>query len=279
MDRVLAPIIRRMSRATVALCNVKGSHLPIPGGSAVLLRIDTRRYLVTASHVFDAMVEGRTLAAIFGSEFIDVASRRRWRTKVGSGDENDRTDLAIVELNALDKKTLSEVTFLELSDIDPFGHVEERAVSTAFLGVGFPRSKQPRSLEGTQYRALSYSFVSHREAIWRDNVIGADPVRHIAIGYDRLGFEGIERTSQMPKPEGCSGGGLWRVPDATTSHNPEPKLVGIMMENYSRPYDVILASRIWNVLGGLGGIAAANQEVIDLMFPRIEERVGDFHES
>jgi hypothetical protein len=173
MERVLAPIIERMLRATVLLCNVKGSQLPIPGGSAVLLRIENRRYLITASHVFDAAMEGRILAAIVGNDFIGIASRRRWRTKVGSGAVEDRTDMAIVELDPFFDESSSAVTFLGLDDIDPFGHVEERSLSTAFLAIGYPRSMQAKSLRGIQYKTHPFSFVSHREAIWSDNVIGA----------------------------------------------------------------------------------------------------------
>jgi hypothetical protein len=44
----------------------------------------------------------------------------------------------------------------------------------------------------------------------------------------------------MPKPEGCSGGGLWRIPDAQTSTNLQAKLVAVMIEYRGKPYNVIL---------------------------------------
>jgi hypothetical protein len=279
LDRVLAPIISRMSRSSVPLCNVKGDQLPTAGGSGVLLHVGKRRYLITAAHVVDAAIEGRVFAAIMGANFVEVGSRKRWRTKRRDGATEDRTDLAIIDLDGLPEGVVAAVTFLDLEDLAPYYETDEREISTAFLAIGYPRSKQPKSLDGIHYRALSYSFVSHREALPEKVSVGADPLLHIAIGYDKLGFEGIEPTSQMPKPEGCSGGGLWMIPKAMTSDAPMPKLVGIMIENIPRPYDVILASRIWNIVGGLRAVSSENREAIDVVFPYLEERAIEFLEA
>ena len=77
---------------------MKGSALPVAGGSGVLVKIEHRRYLITASHVFEAAIEGRNLAVIIGKEFVDLSTSRRWRIKAGLAGSEDRTDLAIVSL-------------------------------------------------------------------------------------------------------------------------------------------------------------------------------------
>jgi hypothetical protein len=93
------------------------------------------------------------------------------------------------------------------------------------------------------------------------------------------GFVGEKELSQMPKPEGCSGGGLWRIPDAQTSTNLQAKLVAVMIEYRGKPYNVILAFRVWNLLGGLRSVNVANREAIDAVFPNIEERAREFYEA
>jgi hypothetical protein len=235
----------------------------------VLLGLEDRRYLLTASHVFENAIEGQPLAAIVGNQFVIARRDRRWRTRPSSLDSADRVDLAVVALEAGIGEGVPGVHSLTLDDVDPFGYREELALTTSFLAVGYPRTKQPKTLREGKYAAIACHFVTHREVVESANAIDASDDLHIAIGYDREDFVGSpSRVSEMPNPEGMSGGGLWRVPFAMTSPNPTGRLVAILIEHHARKH-LILGSRIREALRFLRTLHPANASEIDSRFPGI----------
>lgn len=264
----LQPLVRRLADATVPLCQSTERRRVTPAGSGVLLQIEERRYLLTASHVFEHAVVGRPIVAIAGERFVSLASAPRWRTKPLPGGV-DRADLAVVELGQGRTDAWHGVSFLGLADIDPFGPDLEAAPATAFMALGYPRSKQPKVLRDGSYAAFLYHFVTHLEPIPPDSAVGADPSLHLVIGYDRQDFVGTPGVTKMPDPDGMSGGGLWRIPGALTSERPVGHLVGILTGHHARPR-LILASRIGEVLRFLVGLNASNATVIARRFPGLD---------
>ena len=263
----LQPLAQRIAHSTVPLCERGRGGRVTPAGSGVLLQIDDRRYLLTASHVFENVVPSQPIFAIAGGKFVSLASGLRWRTRPKSQAARDPADLAVVQLPAKYEEWTG-AGFIGLSDTDPLGADVELARTTAFLALGYPQSKQPKSVRSGPYAAFAYHFLTHREPIEAGNSMGAVPDQHIAVGYDRGGFVGAPGVSKMAKPLGMSGGGLWRVPFATRAAHPQAKLVGILIE-YHAGQKVILASRIAEALHFLSALDTANARAIARHFPGI----------
>jgi hypothetical protein len=271
IDRInarLQPMVRFLADATVPLCEASRRRRVTPAGSGVLLTVAGRKYLLTASHVFDNAGARKSLSIIAGRHFVALAQERCWRTKAKTDTIDDPADLAVVGPDAEHPENWLGTRFIELNEIEPFDDNVERAPTTAFLALGYPRTKQPKSLRDGSYAAHAYHFLTHREDIELGMRAGVTNETHIAVGYERRHFVGDPAISEMPDPDGMSGGGLWRLPHALSSLTPEASLVGILIEQHSR-HGIILASRVAEILHFLRTIDVANASSIDAHFPRL----------
>ena len=239
----LHPLILQLASATVPLCQPNHKRLPVPAGSGVLFRVGQRRFLLSASHVFDPALPEVPIHAVTPGGFVAL-SRVRWRTRpITSDGIADRTDLSIVPLGDTLADQWASCRFLELDDIDPYGESEELEPATGFLAIGYPNTKQPRIAQGGFYSPFAHHFLTHREPIEQDNILGANPELHIAVGFDPRDFVGQVTVPQLPHPLGMSGGGLWRIANAVTTERPHAKLVGVLIEYHER-VRIILATRV-----------------------------------
>jgi hypothetical protein len=164
--------------------------------------------------------------------------------------------------------------FVTLSELDPFPNELELLPTTGFLALGYPHSKQPRYAGDGTYAALAYHFVTHYERIADDNTIGAEAMRHIAVGFDRKGFAGPYGDDMMANPTGMSGGGLWRLPDTMNAEVLEPHLVGLMIEYHRAPHNVLLATRLANLLWALASFEPGVRPAILSQFPSLQAIFG-----
>jgi hypothetical protein len=261
----LKPLVRRIADASVPLCQ-RGEQRPInPIGSAVALRIADQHYLFSASHVFEYAAADRSIAAICGDEWVPVRRTLIHRT-VSRPPHSDIADLAVVILDSAPEER-SGFRYLSLDKIDPFGGDLEVAPTASFLALGYPVSKQPKSLKNGSYAAFAYHFLTHREDMDAEPH-SLESQQHFAVGYDPRDFVGDPRISEMADPIGMSGGGLWRVPLALTSPNPDGQLVGILIENH-KAKKIIVASRIAEALRFLRGLRPENALEIDAQFPSL----------
>lgn len=266
INKRLRPLIRRLADATLPICQPGRRGLVSPAGSGVLLRIGVRHYLLTASHVFGNADRDQPIAAIVADKFVRI--RSRWRSRAIIEENADSLDLAVAPLEMPDEFAENAVSPIELADIDPFGALIEQHPHTSFLALGYPRSKQPKILREGKYAAFAYHFLTHLEDIAPSKSLAGSPELHIAVGYQRDDFHGDPAVSMMPDPDGMSGGGLWRIPDAIVSPAPSGQLVGILIEHHSREEQVI-AARILPLLQILCRLDPANDIAIRERFPGV----------
>lgn len=145
----LHPLILQLASATVPLCQPNHKRLPVPAGSGVLFRVGQRRFLLSASHVFDPALPEVPIHAVTPGGFVAL-SRVRWRTRPITSDRiADRTDLSIVPLGDTLADQWASCRFLELDDIDLYGESEELEPATAFwqLGIQTPSSRESRKAD------------------------------------------------------------------------------------------------------------------------------------
>lgn len=263
------PIVRQLAEATIPICRRVGRRVPIPAGSGVLFQIEQHRFLLSASHVFDPTIPPSPLWAIANTHFVNLTgSVWRTRTRAGSNTE-ERADVAVVPLGPAVGDKWSGCRFLHPADLDPFVRAEEAEPTTGFLAMGYPDTKQPRALRNSSYAPYVHHFVSHREPIQADNDFGGHQELHIAIGFDRTDFAGVNTPQQLPLPRGMSGGGLWRIPRLFTSAHLKAVLVGILIEHRST-HELILATRISELLVGIANRAPEMRPLLGSHFPGLQ---------
>ena len=146
LDRInarLRPLVQWLADATVPLCQPNAPRVVTFAGSGVLLAIGARKYLLTASHVFENAAMDHPIAVIADRQFVSITSAPRWctRTAANSPDVPDRADLAIMDLADRQHVKWSGARFLTLAEIDPLRGEAELEPTTSFLLLGYPRSK------------------------------------------------------------------------------------------------------------------------------------------
>lgn len=230
--------------------------------------MDEHRFLLSASHVFDPAIPDAPLWAIASTNFVNLTgSVWRTHTRAGAGTD-ERADVAVVPLGAAVDDAWSGCRFLSPGDLDPFVSAEELELTTAFMAIGYPDTKQPRVFRDGSYAPYAHHFVSHREPIAEDNDFGGLSDLHIAIGFDPTDFRSVNLPQRLPHPRGMSGGGLWRIPRFHTSANLEARLVGILIE-YRTNNDLILATRVSELLVGIANRAPDMKPILEAHFPGI----------
>lgn len=266
----LMPLVRRNADATVALVQPDKNGFPRPRGSAVLLRIGEALFLLTASHVFDHADTHVGLAAIADEQFIPLP-RSRWRTRpTARTGQQDPADLAIVPLGSTGVTSWPTKRFLSVRDVLIPTLAQENAADSGYLAIGFPDSKQPKRATDGSYATFAHHFLSHKEDIGPSRGLALVPELHLAIGYDVRGFTTEPGVSQMPKPTGMSGGGLWLIPDATHSRSPVSHLVAILTEYHKRER-IIVSTRMWSPLLALREFDPPSWQVVAKELPELRD--------
>lgn len=263
-DRLLAisdrlhPTMVELAKSVVLLMQAQPQPLaPQSVGTGTLLAIGDQHFVLTAAHVFEHADPSKPVFAAIGGQPVNLA-RTRHRTKPGS-----RLDLAIVPVGKPDGNRWAAAKFLTLADLAVPKRASESLATTAYVAMGFPHTKQQKRLrDGEPYSPSAYDFMTHYEPIRASNKMGADPMLHIAVGFDPEDFIGPNGDGRMADPHGMSGGGLWLIENALTTTSPAPRLVGIIIERHPAPENIILATRLENPLLALADLEPAARDGI-----------------
>jgi hypothetical protein len=224
--------------------------VPDSGGTATLLRVGKRSFIVTAAHVIDAAKEssiylgiGKRLFPLEGNAFVTKSSNR----------EDDVFDFAFLEA-PVELSENPDVRFLNTRDFY-FGESEKSI--TSFMAYGFPRSKNKKvDIPKKIIRNRSWSFTSTESDIDLSQFRASDQT-HIAIKFTSRKFvtESGSATN-VYSPRGLSGGPLLKLgnPGNPDYYRPikkgqdcSAKLSGILIEHRSEK-NVVIAVRLSTVL-------------------------------
>lgn len=212
-------------------------------GSGVLLGIGEHRFLLTAAHVLDERHRYPMMAP--GTKgFVGITGQLISSNIPKSGSRmDDRYDIACVRLNDRFLKRLhGNLAFLNEDDIDAF---DETAKNDVYTIVGYPsrKSETHDKTVSTPIFHISGDGVADR----RYESLQCKPSHHILIQFRKsraVNYATMYR-SQIPHPEGISGGGVFawdkRLPELSALK--QPKLVGIVTE-YHPQLNVFVATRL-----------------------------------
>jgi hypothetical protein len=203
-------------------------------GTAVLLKINDKHFLITAAHVMDENKNPRwaTDIEIPGkNKFIPLNGQVIKTPLPPSGKRNDdKWDTAVVQLNNDLITQLDHHDVLDINQVDPSDKPYKKSIYT-FTGYPSTKQKMPKNgiltIEPVRYTSGPLDPDKFPE--------GYDFGPHLGIDYSKKKM--IARNGKIqspPDPHGVSGGGLFRIGtyDDIANKKNKPALVGIAIEDH-----------------------------------------------
>jgi hypothetical protein len=176
-------------------------------GSGVLLKIETRAFILTAAHVVrflhDHKNEGSSLwVATMGPIQIPMY------TLAGSQiiyNPSDDYDIAIIPLGEAVARALSEAKrFLRLGDLER----GQDLLQGAYCVLGFPAQHNTPDYETKEINVTPFMYTSLLDT----EVLDAKPGVTIALKWTKTVIYDSQRNElRMPELKGISGCGIWRL--------------------------------------------------------------------
>jgi hypothetical protein len=225
--------------------NAKGKFEGV--GSATLLDVGYRTFLVTAAHVLDESAQSSLYLP--GHPLVEVRGVSYRTSSTLSGRRDDKIDLGVVEMSAEARSRITNVRRVSVASLDPADTPSWLAV---YGFVGFPSSRNKARPDGT-LQLSSVVVTTTPAANSRYHEIGATPALHIAVEFNRDEASDREKGRvTAPLPAGMSGGGVWRLGHLHDLENevPPPALIGVGIE-YHRKERLLLGIRASFVIASL----------------------------
>lgn len=221
-------------------------------GSAFLLRVDGKRYFVTAAHVLDLNQQATLYVA--GSNALEPIAGIAGITRApASGRVDDKFDFAFMELSDDFSSRLGVDAFIDANEISQNrGTLDGRC----FMALGYPASRnksKPISVTGTHVRgkAWAYSATTYTdEKVF--NVLGASQDWHLLLKFAKKSKAFTGEVTASITPHGASGGvliDLGRIDPQSFSPTAQftPRLAGILIEHHAAS-KAILAVKIQAII-------------------------------
>lgn len=216
-------------------------------GSAVPFRSGNLAFLVTAAHV--CLDRRKQIVPLFtwGTSGPRVLRQQRlaWEYKPG---QTPDADIALIALTQDDLADLS--MSYQFSDPQSVATTKTIAPGVHYLIAGYPSVRN-------KVKSRNYSPPAMATYLMTGKIQSVASLRHtdkIDSHHFALCFKGDEVRNldgvpfHVPKPQGMSGGGVWRLDiDLTSGLATTPLLVGIGIE-YHKTEETFVASRIQNAI-------------------------------
>lgn len=206
-------------------------------GTSVIFELDSKLYLVTASHVITYLNERKSALHIAaGNNFVEI----RGDVIRSVHKEKDHFDIAFIEVNAGFAK-LYNLGYLPQSRI-LVGRNFHNPPLSFIHGYPCSKNKQARALMGgTVFKSYAFSYagrINKNHENW--SKYNKDDGLHICMNYGKsIDTHGVQNIP--PSPRGISGGGLWVMPNVE-----KPKILylfGIFIE-YFEGENISFSTRI-----------------------------------
>ncbi|MCG6195529.1 hypothetical protein LFX25_20005 [Leptospira sp. FAT2] len=229
-------------------------------GSAVLITLDSKYFLISAAHVL--MDNGTEyyapylgdiykISGVITGVYVEEITKRK----------EDKYDFAILELDEVCLNGLkNDYEFLTLANID----IDHKFDLKNFYSVaGFPGEHNNKLIDNDQkkIKSIIYFIFDHPEL---DNhiysAIKAEKHAHLLVKYD---IDNVANEENIPcigiTPHGMSGGGIFWISDIITETKNSKKLVAVSIE-YHKKQNVIMGIRIHVILEAI-------RQLHDVKFP------------
>lgn len=210
-----------------------------PLGSGVLVKINGRYLIFTASHVTENT----------GEQNLYISTPKGFLRVVGEARETDlekdkHTDLAYIILEDVVGKALEEAySFIPISMIKPFHQMEEQG---RYIVIGYP-VKNIRTEGKIVYAGSStYLLQGSKDEAYEFHKLSKE--LHLVLNFAGKGIEltGNNKKKRDPEPYGISGCGLWLITAIPNNERVEfnYRLIGIMTQFRKVKYHVLVGNRV-----------------------------------
>lgn len=196
--------------------------------SSVVINLDSRIFLITASHVLD-QVENANSSFYIAKEGSFIALVGEFVHSVNKG--KDHFDIAFIELSNKFVE-MNAINVLSESSLMINKNFEKVHLS---LVHGYPcsKNKQGKALRGgTGFKSFAFTYggkIDRKFDKWEK--FNKHPNFHTCMNYGRAKDINGDIVTP-PSPRGISGGGLWFVPNSFAPKN--VYLEGIFIEYYKK---------------------------------------------
>lgn len=217
------------------------SSNPDHEGTGLLVAIDSKRYLVSAAHVFDQMENGVFLL-LRGREDLPLTNTPIvTEAPHGNGRASDTLDLGFVRLTADEVAALPSESFLALPHQVP-QHSDTPKIGYVLYGFRVRDQALDHKRRVYQTKGTRALLQACDESAYKK--VGVSPGTHLLLEYDERKIRDSTSQGAPGSPKGMSGGGAWAFdPRAAIGRGWKPHLAGIFVERPERFAKSLLITR------------------------------------
>jgi len=208
-------------------------------GTCLPVRIGDACILLTAGHVLD-LGDERTLAIVVDNELREIRGEvTRFRPVPERASVGDHIDVGAVVLQS----DCTPRELLTLSDIELV--IPPRSSVSAYMVMGYPCSKNRRSLQGERFDAHLYHFLTVDASEAEYHALDRNPDEQLVLPFNRKDVWRPEGKVTAPDLYGISGGGVWHLSPDSGVPLPQARLAAIAVEWHDKVrVKHVLATRI-----------------------------------
>ncbi|WP_139826477.1 hypothetical protein [Derxia lacustris] len=214
-------------------------------GSSVPFLVGEDAFLLTAAHVcFDKRCQPVPLFTWADMTPVSLTHRRvAWNYLAGKTPD---TDVALIALSRSDAATLKDNYWF--SDISSVSTTRPKTPGVHYLLAGYPFAQNKVTTTCMSPPALATHLITgHIESLKITKLRDKTHECHFALAFPASPLTDLNGKSfRIPKPQGMSGGGVWRLNiDTVSKEASTPQLVGIGIEcHVSKSSRVFIATRV-----------------------------------
>jgi hypothetical protein len=233
-------LVDKLEGFTRAILRPAGPEVVEFVGSASLLNLAGRLYLLTAGHVLDQADDSTPLflgasdrmLPIVGNASTSHTAHLKHRT-------DDRLDLAVVALPTEYIAHFSDDEILSFANVDTKA---EAVAERGFVFMGYPESKNRRPLRGGGLVIVPslYSAICHEAPPKVYHELGAPSSDHLLLAFDAkrmVSSQGVRRIA--PALNGLSGAPVWGSTSANVG-----VVVAVLTEHHKAARKCVVSTRI-----------------------------------
>jgi hypothetical protein len=229
-------------------------------GSAILLEVGPRRFLITAAHVVDQAHLGELYVRAGDNLHRVTGSRTRTKFPPSGLRDDDQIDIGLLALDDSSAAALSPHEFVRTVDIAPLSAIHH---DDFHLIAGYPSTKQILRLRANQIDSLLYPLVAVSREEPEYIEAGMNPLHSLLLGFHKRDTWRLD-VGQVTAPDqfGMSGCGVWWLPGYTALSPDAPLLDAICIEWHRHKHHRLLATRMHVVVTGLCQVYPETREAL-----------------
>lgn len=223
-------------------------------GSCILVQIANRRFLVTAAHVLDHAYDGPLHVAADG-DFVFI-NGTMYRSGKRETRHSDDIDVGFIEITGEIASKMGDCLFLSVDDLDVADRDQPDSV---YIASGYPIRHTILNFLRRKHHAqlVTYSLSADSPAY---QAFGLKQGVHLPLKFVLKRMKSWGHTRRPKKPQGISGGAIFRLNSPYSTAPLSITLVGVITEFRKSPRSILLGTRI---ALHLEGIAAEFEELRD----------------